>query len=424
MSAGVQSVRGMNDVLPADAALWQTLDQAVGQVFAAYGYRQIRLPLLERTELFKRAVGEVTDIVEKEMYSFEDRGGDNVSLRPEGTAGCVRAGIENGLLYNQTQKLWYGGPMFRYERPQKGRYRQFHQYGVEAFGLTGPDVDAEQIAMCARLWRLLGLSGLRLEINSLGTSAERLAYREKLVAYFEANQDQLDADSQRRLNSNPMRILDSKNPDLAELNANAPSLLEQLGDESQAHFDGLRARLDNLNIEYSVNPRLVRGLDYYTRTVFEWLTSDLGAQDAVCSGGRFDGLVEMLGGSATPAVGFAMGVERLVALMAQQSVALSDDCPQVYIVHQGEPAQQAALILSEKLRDELPALRLSIHHGGGSFKSQFKRADKSGAAYALVIGDEEAANDSAQLKPLRTQEEQTTTPQNKLGAHLRTLLDL
>ncbi len=422
MSAGVQSVRGMNDVLPSDAPLWLTLERAVAQTFAAYGYRQIRLPMLERTELFKRAVGEVTDIVEKEMYSFEDRSGDNVSLRPEGTAGCVRAGIENGLLHNQTQKLWYSGPMFRYERPQKGRYRQFHQYGVEAFGLIGPDVDAELIAMCARLWRKLGLSGLRLQINSLGTVAERAAYREALVTYFSAHKNVLDEDSKRRLTSNPLRILDSKNPALAELNANAPSLLAHLGDESRAHFDGLRQRLEALKIEYEVNPRLVRGLDYYTRTVFEWLTTDLGAQDAVCSGGRFDGLVEMLGGSATPAVGFAMGVERLVALMQQQNVPLADASPQVYIIHQGEPAAQAALGLSESLRDELPALRLSMHNGGGSFKSQFKKADKSGAAYALIIGEEEVSNANVQIKPLRSQAEQQPVAQAKLSTELRALL--
>lgn len=424
MSSGVKSVRGMNDILPASAALWHTLENAVAQTFAAYGYQQVRLPLLERSELFKRAVGEVTDIVEKEMYSFEDRSGDNVSLRPEGTAGCVRAGIENGLLHNQTQKLWYGGPMFRYERPQKGRYRQFHQFGVEAFGLPGPDVDVELIAMCARLWKRLGITGLKLQINSLGTVAERAAYREQLVTYFTAHQDVLDEDSLRRLATNPLRILDSKNPALAELNAQAPSLLEHLGEDSKAHFEQLQRSLDALGIAYEINPRLVRGLDYYTRTVFEWITRDLGAQDAVCSGGRFDGLVEMLGGSATPAVGFAMGVERLVALMEQQQVSLRDTNAQVYIIHQGEQAGQTALNLSERLRDDIPALRLSMHNGGGSFKSQFKRADKSGAAYALVIGEEEAAADQIQIKPLRSQAEQQLIPQAQLSAQLRDMLGL
>lgn len=422
--SGVQAVRGMNDVLPAQAPLWQTLDAAATSVFSAYGYRQIRLPLVERTELFKRAVGEVTDIVEKEMYSFDDRSGENISLRPEGTAGCVRAAIENGLLHNQVQKLWYNGPMFRHERPQKGRYRQFNQYGVEAFGLPGPDVDAEQIAICARLWEHLGIRGLRLQINSLGTAVERASYRDKLVTYFSAHEQALDADSQRRLKTNPLRILDSKNPGMAELIAAAPSLLEQLGDASRAHFDGLQQRLQALGIAYEVNPRLVRGLDYYTRTVFEWLTDQLGAQDAVCSGGRFDGLVDLLGGKATPAVGFALGVERLVALMDEQGVSLCDDAPHIYVVHQGEKAAQAVLGLSEQLRDELPGLRVAMHLGGGSFKSQFKRADKSGARVALIMGEAEVAAGKIQMKPLRTHDEQQDVTLGQVAQYLRALLDL
>ena len=408
MSRAVQSVRGMNDILPGEGALWRTLEDAVASVFEAYGYDRIRLPLLERTELFKRAVGEVTDIVEKEMYTFEDRGGDSVSLRPEGTAGCVRAGVEHGLLHNQVQRLWYAGPMFRYERPQKGRYRQFHQFGVEAFGLTGPDVDAEQIAMCARLWRRLGLTGLRLEINSLGTPAERAGYRDLLVDYLRARKDELDDDSRRRLETNPLRILDSKNPAMADLLAAAPSVLDALGPESREHFETLCATLDGLGIAYRVNPRLVRGLDYYTRTVFEWLTDELGAQDAVCSGGRYDGLVEQLGGSDTPAFGFALGVERLIALMEAQSVPLADVSPHVYLVYQGEAAARTAPGLAEDLRDAVPGLRLLAHAGGGSFKSQFKRADRSGAAVALVLGEAEAAAGAARLKPLRDQGDQET----------------
>lgn len=401
MSAGPGSVRGMNDILPVDAPLWRTLEAACARVFDAYGYSQIRMPLLERTALFERAVGSATDIVEKEMYRFIDRGGDDVALRPEGTAGCVRAGIEHGLLHNQTPRLWYAGAMFRHERPQKGRFRQFHQFGVEAFGLPGPDVDAEQIAMCARLWRELGIGGLRLEVNSLGTAAERAAYRDLLVAYLQKHQGGLDEDSRRRLQTNPLRVLDSKNPAMQALLEGAPSLAAHLGAESRAHFEGLLALLEALGIAYRVNPRLVRGLDYYSRTVFEWLTDELGAQDAVCSGGRYDGLVAQLGGSDTPAVGFALGVERLAALMQAQNVAIQDLTPHAYLVHQGEAAQGMALALAEQLRSALPALRLQVNAGGGSFKSQFKRADKSGAALALVLGENEAASGQIQIKPLR-----------------------
>jgi len=420
MSGAVQSIRGIHDILPADAALWFTLEAAATEVFAAYGYQQIRLPILERTELFKRAVGEVTDIVEKEMYSFEDRGGDSIALRPEGTAGCVRAGIEHGLLHNQIQRLWYHGPMFRYERPQKGRYRQFHQFGVETFGVAGPAVEIELIAMSARLWRKLGISGLSLQLNSLGTLEERQAYRQTLVDYFSDHRDRLDDDSLRRLDSNPLRILDSKNPALADLIGQAPELLEHLGSESADHFAEVRAGLETLGIDYQLNFRLVRGLDYYTRTVFEWRTDQLGAQDAVCSGGRFDGLVDWLGGRATPAVGFAMGVERLLALMQILDCPLRRLEPAVYVVTQGDKAARLAVSLCEELRDRVPRLRLMKDVGGGSFKSQFKRADKSGAHLALVLGDTEADSGQVQIKPLRSDAAQQTIAVKELAAWLET----
>ncbi|MES1928087.1 histidyl-tRNA synthetase [Salinisphaera dokdonensis CL-ES53] len=422
MSQRIQSIRGMNDILPADNAAWATLERVAARVFAGYGYEQIRLPIMERTGLFKRAVGEVTDIVEKEMYTFEDRGGESLSLRPEGTAGAVRAGIEHGLLHNATQRLWYTGPMFRYERPQKGRYRQFHQFGVEAFGQTGPDVDIEQIAMAARLFAALGVTGMRLEINTLGTPDERADYRDALHAYFSARPDTLDEDSKRRLDRNPLRILDTKNPAMAELVEKAPTLREHLGDESTAHFDGLCEGLDALGIDYTINPRLVRGLDYYTRTVFEWITSDLGAQDAVCSGGRFDGLVEQLGGSGTPAMGFALGVERLIALMLDQNVPLDDLKPQVYLIHTGDAASARVPALAEALRDALPELRLRVHAGGGSMKSQFKRADKSGAQFALVFGDDEAAADEIQIKPLADRRPQEQVAIDQAAERLAALL--
>ncbi len=422
MSQRIQSIRGMQDVLPAENALWHTLERTAAEVFAAYGYEQIRLPIMERTGLFERGVGEVTDIVEKELYTFDDRGGESMSLRPEGTAGAVRAGIQHGLLHNATQRLWYVGPMFRYERPQKGRQRQFHQFGVEAFGQTGPDVDIEQIAMSSRLFKRLGISGLRLEINTLGTPAERATYRDALHAYFSAHHDALDADSQRRLDRNPLRILDSKNPEMAELIADAPSLTDYLGEESAAHFQGLCDGIEALGIDYTINPRLVRGLDYYTRTVFEWLTDDLGAQNAVCSGGRFDGLVAQLGGSDTPATGFAMGVERVVALMEAQGVPLDDLAPQAYLVHTGEAASARVPALAERLRDALPELRLRVHAGGGSFKSQFKKADKSGARLALVFGDDEAAGDTLQIKPLTDDREQETVGLAEAPARIAALL--
>ncbi|RJS92324.1 histidine--tRNA ligase [Salinisphaera sp. Q1T1-3] len=422
MSQRIQSIRGMHDVLPAENALWHTLERVAQEVFAAYGYEQIRVPIMEHTGLFERGVGDTTDIVEKELYTFEDRGGERMSLRPEGTASVVRAGVQHGLLHNATQRLWYVGPMFRYERPQKGRQRQFHQFGVETFGQTGPDVDVEQIALSARLFARLGIRGLRLEINTLGTPAERQIYRDALHAYFSNHFDALDADSQRRLDRNPLRILDSKNPDLAALIAGAPTLTDYLGEESAAHFQGLCDGIKALGIEYTVNPRLVRGLDYYTRTVFEWLTDDLGAQNAVCSGGRFDGLVEQLGGSATPATGFAMGVERVVALMAAQGVAIDDVGPHAYLVHQGDTATGRVTAVAEGLRDALPWLRLRVHAGGGSFKSQFKKADRSGARLALVFGDDEAAADTIQIKPLTDDREQEVVARDDAPTRIAALL--
>lgn len=410
----------MNDILPEQTPAWQFVEQTLRTLLASYGYSEVRMPLVEKTELFKRSIGEVTDIVEKEMYTFEDRNGDSLTLRPEGTAGCVRAAIENGLLYNQTQKLWYLGPMFRHERPQKGRYRQFHQLGVEVFGLEGPDVDAELILMSARLWRLLGLEGaVTLQLNSLGSSYARAMYREKLVRYFEQHMERLDEDSRRRLHSNPLRILDSKNPAMAALIAAAPKLTEHLDAESKAHFDELCAQLEAAGVSYQINPCLVRGLDYYGRTVFEWVTDKLGAQGTVCAGGRFDGLVEQLGGKATPAIGFAIGLERLTALLDEGVVPLERFRPHVYLVRVGDMAQQHAMLLAERLRDEVPGLRVQLHHGGGSFKSQLKRADKSGAALALVMGEEEVVNGTVGVKPLREQAEQQTLALDRIVPFLR-----
>ncbi len=390
----------MHDILPEQIPLWQFLEQRVRDTLARYGYHEMRTPIVEMTELFKRSIGEVTDIVEKEMYTFTDRNGDSLTLRPEGTASCVRAGIQNGLLVNQTQRLWYQGPMFRHERPQKGRYRQFHQIGVEAFGMSGPDIDIEIVLITARIWRELGLDGLELQINTLGTADERRAYRERLVEYLRGHESALDEDSRRRLASNPLRILDSKNPAMAGIIAEAPSLLDHLGDESRAHFERLRAGLDAAGVSHVVNPRLVRGLDYYARTVFEWVTDRLGAQGTVCAGGRYDGLVEQLGGRPTPAIGFAMGVERLIALLEEQPPALRG-ATDVYLVTMGDAAAARALLLAEELRERLPGLRLLMHCGGGGFKSQFKKADRSGAEYALILGDDELARGVAGVKALR-----------------------
>ena len=405
MSKAIQAIRGMNDLLPEALSLWQRIEQTAEMVLGAYGYREIRFPVLEKTELYKRSIGEVTDIVEKEMYTFEDRNGDSLTLRPEGTAGCVRAGVENGLLHNQVQRLWYAGPMFRHERPQKGRYRQFHQIGVEVFGIGTPDIDAELILVTARLWRLLGIHGLELQVNSLGTPAARARYRQVLVEYLRGHLETLDEDSRRRLDSNPLRVLDSKNPAMQALIAAAPNLHDHLDEESRRHFEQLCSTLQAANIAYRVNPRLVRGLDYYTRTVFEWVTTDLGAQGTVCAGGRYDGLVEILGGQSTPAAGFAIGLERLAELAALQKVAGADRPPQVYVAPLGEgKVAQQGLFLAEQLRDA--GLRVELHCGGGSLKSQLKRADRSGARYALLLGESELAAAQVSVKNLRADEPQ------------------
>jgi histidyl-tRNA synthetase len=418
MTETIQAIRGMNDVLPADSAPWQLLERVARETFAEYGYREIRLPMLERTELFKRSIGEMTDIVEKEMYTFEDRGGESVTLRPEATAGIVRAAISNGLLHNQRQKVWCSGPMFRYERPQKGRYRQFHQLDAEALGFPGPDVDAELVMMSARIWRRLGLEGLKLNLNSLGTPESRKGYRETLVTYFRGHSSLLDDDSRRRLDGNPLRILDSKNPAMRELIAGAPLITDHLDPDSAAHFAGLRTRLDAAGIEYVVNPRLVRGLDYYSRTVFEWVTTDLGSQDAVCSGGRYDGLVAQLGGAAAPAIGWALGEERIVELMRLQGRAGDESAADVYLVLGGPEAEATGLQVAERLRDALPGVRIETNCGGGSFKSQLKRADRSGARYAVILGEEELVRGVAGLKPLREEAGQVGVAVADLAAEL------
>jgi len=412
----------MHDLLPDQSPRWQFLERCVRDVLSRYGYQEIRMPIVESTDLFKRSIGEVTDIVEKEMYTFDDRNGDSLTLRPEGTAGCVRAALEHGLLHNQTQRLWYQGPMFRHERPQKGRYRQFHQIGVESYGMPGPDIDAELILMTARLWKELGIDGLELQINTLGSSEERAVYRDELVTYFSAHHDQLDEDSRRRLDSNPLRILDTKNPDMAELVAGAPTLEAYLGEESKNHFQTICSVLDEAGVGYVINPRLVRGLDYYSRTVFEWVTDLLGAQGTVCAGGRYDGLVTQLGGRATPAVGFAMGVERLVAVLEELDRVQLPARADAYLVLVGESAQHAGLSLAEQLRDSLPGLRLISHCGGGSFKSQFKKADKSGALLALIVGEDELAAGSVGVKYLREDLEQDTVKLNQLADFLAAYL--
>ncbi|PMR81764.1 histidine--tRNA ligase [Halomonas urumqiensis] len=422
----IQAIRGMNDLLPGQSALWQYFEGQVRNLMQRYGYAEIRTPVVEQTALFKRSIGEVTDIVEKEMYTFDDRNGDSLTLRPEGTASCVRAAMEHGLLHNQTQRLWYQGPMFRYERPQKGRYRQFHQIGLETFGLEGPDIDAEVILLSARLWRELGLfDHVTLELNSLGSLEARAAYREILVAYFEDHHDQLDEDSRRRLTSNPLRILDSKNPQMAEMLAAAPKLIDHLDDESREHFEALTGMLDAAGIAYVINPRLVRGLDYYGRTVFEWTTTALGSQGTVCAGGRYDGLVEQLGGKPTPAVGFAMGIERLVLLLETLELVPDDALGELdlYLLAMDDSASSQALLLAERLRSALPDLRVQLHCGGGSFKSRIKKADKSGARLAILLGADELANGTATLKFLREERDQLSLPQAELAETLRRLLD-
>jgi histidyl-tRNA synthetase len=406
MGKKLQAIRGMRDILPEQTALWYWLESRVRQVLEAYAYREIRLPLLEMTELFKRSIGEVTDIVEKEMYSFADRNGDSLTLRPEGTAGCVRATLENGMLHNQIQRLWYQGPMFRHERPQKGRYRQFHQIGVESFGLAGPDIDIEVILMTARMWRVLGLQRLELQLNTLGTAAERVAYRGQLVEYLKRHESGLDNDSRRRLHTNPLRILDSKNPDMAEVLAQAPVLMDCLEAASREHFAAVCTGLRAAGIDYVIEPRLVRGLDYYSRTVFEWVTNELGSQGTVCAGGRYDGLVAQLGGSPTPAVGFAVGLERLIGILAQTDTLSALMPLDIYLVLVGDAAAAEGMRLAEALRDALPHCRILTNCGGGSFKAQFKRADRSGAGLALVLGDDELAHGSVGFKPLRAPGEQ------------------
>jgi len=418
MATTIQAVRGMNDILPADSAAWQYLEGVLRDVMHAYGYSELRMPLLEKTELFRRSIGEVTDIVEKEMYTFEDRNGDSLTLRPEGTASCVRACLEHGLLHNQVQRLWYAGPMFRHERPQQGRYRQFHQLGVEAIGLSGPDIDAELILMTAYIWERLGLQNARLQLNSLGSTAARGRYRNALVEYLHERIDELDADSQRRLGGNPLRILDSKNPDMRDVIEAAPRLPDYLDDASREHFDGLCRYLDTAGIAYELNPCLVRGLDYYSHTVFEWVTDRLGAQGTICAGGRYDGLVEYLGGKPVPAIGFAIGMERLLALLEADTVELPQNRPHAYLVLNGAQAELYGMMFAEELRRAVPGLRIQTHCGGGSFKSQFKKADRSGAEYALVLGDDEIAQGTVTLKPLRSTAEQEVIERQQVAQRL------
>jgi len=423
VAKNIQAIRGMNDYLPADTVVWQRIEGILKQVLASYGYSEIRLPVVEHTPLFKRAIGEVTDVVEKEMYTFDDRNGESLTLRPEGTAGCVRAGIEHGLLYNQEQRLWYMGPMFRYERPQKGRYRQFHQIGAEVFGLQGPDIDAELIMMTARWWKALGIADhVALELNSIGSLDARANYRDALVAFLEQHKEKLDEDCKRRMYSNPLRVLDSKNPDVQALLNDAPTLGDYLDDESREHFNGLCALLDSVGIAYTINQRLVRGLDYYNRTVFEWVTTSLGAQGTVCAGGRYDGLVEQLGGRATPGVGFAMGMERLVLLVQAVNPDFEPSrIVDVYVIASGQGVQSAAMQLAEQVRDAAPALKLMTNFGGGNFKKQFARADKWGARVALVLGEDEVKAGQVVVKDLRSGEQQTLA-QNDVAAALVTLL--
>ncbi|VEL97815.1 histidyl-tRNA synthetase [Alteromonas sp. 76-1] len=425
MAKTIQAIRGMNDCLPEVSGTWQKVESVLRQVVASYGYQEIRTPIVESTDLFKRSIGEVTDIVEKEMYTFEDRNGDSLTLRPEGTASTVRAGNEHGLLYNQQQRLWYMGPMFRHERPQKGRYRQFHQFGVETYGLDGPDIDLEVILLSARLWKAFGIEKhVTLQINSLGSNEARQAYRETLISYLKERADKLDEESLRRLESNPLRVLDSKNPNVQAAIADAPSLLDHLDEESKTHFDSLCERLTQAGISFEINPRLVRGLDYYNRTVFEWVTESLGSQGTVCAGGRYDGLVEQLGGKATPAVGFAMGMERLVLLLTTLSEdALDTSSADVYVTAMGDDAQAYALEVSEHLRDTLPNVRVMMHCGGGNFKKQLKRGDKTGARFALLLGSQEMQSREVAVKPLRDGQEQQTIAFNALSSTIADLLN-
>ncbi len=419
--ATIQAVRGMNDILPDEAELWLWFEDTVREWLTGYGYRNIRMPLLEPTSLFKRAIGEVTDIVEKEMYSFEDSlNGDQLTLRPEGTASCVRAVLQHNLLYNAPQRLYYSGQMFRHERPQKGRYRQFHQVGVEALGFAGPDIDAEQIVMCARLWKKLGIRDVALQLNTLGDAGSRLRHREKLIAYFELHMDVLDAEAQRRLHSNPLRILDTKNPAMQQLVGGAPKLMDELEEDAIKHFDAVQAILKQHDIAFEINPRLVRGLDYYNRTVFEWVTTRLGAQGTICAGGRYDGLIAQIGGKSAAACGFAMGVERLLALLQEDGMQNPTTALDVYVVHQGQQAQNLAWRVAEDLRD--CGMRVLLHCGGGSFKSQMKKADSSAALCAVIIGDDEVVANTVMLKPLRGGGEQQRVGLQDLQQNIRELI--
>lgn len=408
----------MNDLLPEQASHWQWFEGTARELLAQYGYKEIRTPILEKTELFARSIGEVTDIVEKEMYTFEDRNGESLTLRPENTASCVRAAIEHGFLHNRTARLWYIGPMFRHERPQKGRYRQFHQLGAEVFGIAGPEADAELILMTARFFERLGLTDIQLELNSLGTPSSRAAHREQLVRYLQAHEPDLDDDSRRRLNTNPLRVLDSKNPALQSLIEAAPKLSDYLDDESQTHFTALRGILDRAGLHYALNHRLVRGLDYYTKTVFEWTTDQLGAQGTVCGGGRYDGLVAQIGGATTPGVGFSMGIERLVELLQVNEIAPPERTPEVYLIAAGDGTQPAAMALSEQLRDHCPGLRMSLDIGDGGFRAKLRRADRSGATYALILGADELNAETMIIKPLRESSDQVAVPWAELGAAL------
>lgn len=416
----IQAIRGMNDTLPTQTPIWQKLESLLRQVVANYGYSEIRMPIVENTDLFKRAIGEVTDVVEKEMYTFDDRNGDSLTLRPEGTASCVRAGNEHGLLYNQERRMWYTGPMFRHERPQKGRYRQFHQFGVETFGIATPDIDAEVILLSARLWKQLGIDQhVELQLNSLGSNAARAVYKEALVAFLMIHEDKLDDDSKRRMLTNPLRVLDSKNSDVQAVLVNAPKLSEYLDQESVDHFEQLQAYLTAAGVKFVVNEGLVRGLDYYNRTVFEWVTSSLGSQGTICAGGRYDGLVEQLGGKSTPAVGFAMGLERIVLML--ETLALNEDVKpdvDIYTVLVGENTELAGFAMAELVRDELPALKIMHHCGAGNFKKQMKRADKSGARLALIIGESELENGSVTIKDLKGKTDQNTVKMDSLTTAL------
>ena len=425
MAKQIQAVRGMNDCLPGDTQVWQKVENILRETVASFGYQEIRFPIVESTDLFKRSIGEVTDIVEKEMYTFADRNGDLLTLRPEGTAVCVRASNQNGLLYNQEQRLWYMGPMFRHERPQKGRYRQFHQFGLETFGIATADIDAEVILLTAQLWKAFGINDhVRLELNSLGSNEARADYRDALVAYLEQHMDVLDEDSKRRMYSNPLRVLDSKNPDVQAILTDAPKLSENLDAESKEHFENLCERLDAAGVIYTVNDKLVRGLDYYNRTVFEWVTDSLGAQGTVCAGGRYDGLVEQLGGKATPAVGFAMGLERLVLLLqALECVGDIRRNADVYLAAMGDKASIQAPIIASELRRDVPNLRVMVHAGGGNFKKQLKRADKSDALVAIIIGEDELEKGVVTIKYLRERKEQVTLELEQAKALLAELIN-